>query len=65
MSFSPKYSIAHEVGRLKGISASEVFKEFLAVKKDMLVVGWQIFGGWVFCEEAGRQGDIGFDQVIH
>jgi len=35
LSFPPRYSIAHVVGLLKSISASEVFEEFPEVKKEL------------------------------
>jgi len=35
LSFPPRYSIAHVVGMLKSISASEVFDKFPEVKKEL------------------------------
>ena len=35
LSFPPRYSIARVVGMLKSISASEIFDEFPAVKKQL------------------------------
>jgi putative transposase len=35
LTFLPRYSIAHVVGLLKSISASEVFDEFPEVKKEL------------------------------
>jgi putative transposase len=35
LSFPPRYSIAHVVGMLKSISASEIFDEFPEVKKEL------------------------------
>jgi putative transposase len=44
LTFPPRYSIAHVVGLLKSISASEIFGEFPEVKKEL-------WGGWVFYED--------------
>src|SRR5512134_1871131 len=35
LSFPPRYSIAHVVGMLKSISASEIFHEYPEVKKEL------------------------------
>lgn len=35
LTFPPRYSIAHVVGLLKSISASEIFDEFPEVKKKL------------------------------
>jgi putative transposase len=35
LGFPPRYSIAHVVGMLKSISASEIFDEFPEVKKEL------------------------------
>ena len=35
LGFPPRYSIAHVVGMLKSISASEIFEEFPEVKKEL------------------------------
>ena len=35
LSFPPRYSVANVVGMLKSISASEIFEEFLRVKKEL------------------------------
>jgi len=35
LNFPPRYSIAHVVGVLKSISASEIFGEFPEVKKEL------------------------------
>ena len=35
LSFPPRYSVAHVVGMLKSITASEIFDEFPEVKKEL------------------------------
>jgi hypothetical protein len=40
-----------------------IFEGFPEVKKDLW--GRRIFGGWMFCEDSGRQGYARFDQRLH
>jgi REP element-mobilizing transposase RayT len=61
LSFPLRYSIAHVVGMLKSISGCEIFDKFPEVKKDL----WGVLGGWIFCEDGGRQGDRRFDQEVY
>jgi REP element-mobilizing transposase RayT len=62
-SFAARYSISQVAGRLKSISAREIFKRNPEVEKQLW--GGRVLGGWIFCQDGGGQSQDGFDLAIY